>query len=61
MLLTWLSCSCPFSCCWAFGCPNVESSLDLSLPGDYLVAGLFPLHAECLGVRHRPTVTLCDR
>lgn len=34
------------SCCWAFGCSNVESSPDLSLPGEYLVVGLFPLHAE---------------
>lgn len=37
------------SCCWAFGCHNVEFSPDLSLLGDYLIAGLFPLHTECLG------------
>uniref|UniRef100_A0A8C9AQA1 Taste 1 receptor member 1 n=1 Tax=Prolemur simus TaxID=1328070 RepID=A0A8C9AQA1_PROSS len=49
------------SCCWAYSCHNTESSPDFSLPGDYLLAGLFPLHAECLQVRRRPEVTLCDR
>ncbi|KAM6216891.1 taste receptor type 1 member 1 [Rhynchocyon petersi] len=48
-------------CCWALGCNEMESSPDFSLPGDYLLAGLFPLHAECLGVRRKPEVTLCDR
>nr|XP_017497317.2 taste receptor type 1 member 1 isoform X1 [Manis javanica] len=48
------------SCCWAFSCHGTESSPDFSLPGDYLIAGLFPLHSDCLGVRRRPTVTLCD-
>ncbi|KAM5264986.1 LOW QUALITY PROTEIN: taste receptor type 1 member 1 [Hipposideros larvatus] len=36
----------------------MESSPDFSLPEDYPTAGL--LHTDCLGVRHRPTVTLCD-
>ncbi|XP_008565220.1 PREDICTED: taste receptor type 1 member 1 isoform X1 [Galeopterus variegatus] len=49
------------SCCWAFSCQATEFSPDFSLPGDYLLAGLFPLHAECLQVRRRPKVTLCDR
>uniref|UniRef100_H0WIR9 Taste 1 receptor member 1 n=1 Tax=Otolemur garnettii TaxID=30611 RepID=H0WIR9_OTOGA len=49
------------SCCWAYSCHSVESSPDFSLAGDYLLAGLFPLHAECLQVRHRPEVMLCDR
>uniref|UniRef100_A0A8C3X396 Taste 1 receptor member 1 n=1 Tax=Catagonus wagneri TaxID=51154 RepID=A0A8C3X396_9CETA len=49
------------SCCWAFGCHSTESSPDFSLPGDYLVAGLFRLHGDHLDVRHRPTVTFCDR
>ncbi|XP_077747528.1 taste receptor type 1 member 1 isoform X2 [Canis aureus] len=49
------------SCCWALSCHNTESSPDFSLPGDYLLAGLFPLHSDCPGVRRRPMVTLCDR
>uniref|UniRef100_Q7RTX1-3 Isoform 3 of Taste receptor type 1 member 1 n=1 Tax=Homo sapiens TaxID=9606 RepID=Q7RTX1-3 len=49
------------SCCWAFACHSTESSPDFTLPGDYLLAGLFPLHSGCLQVRHRPEVTLCDR
>ncbi|KAM9110777.1 taste receptor type 1 member 1 [Megaptera novaeangliae] len=49
------------SCCWAFSCHSTVSSSDFSLPGDYLLAGLFPLHGDHLGVRHRPTVTFCDR
>ncbi|XP_057606899.1 taste receptor type 1 member 1 isoform X2 [Hippopotamus amphibius kiboko] len=49
------------SCCWAFSCHNTTSSPDFSLPGDYLLAGLFPLHRDPLGERHRPTVTFCDR
>ncbi|KAL2773433.1 taste receptor type 1 member 1 isoform c precursor [Daubentonia madagascariensis] len=49
------------SCCWAYSCHSTASSPDFSLSGDYLLAGLFPLHAECLQVRHRPEVTLCDR
>uniref|UniRef100_A0A8C5V3Z8 Taste 1 receptor member 1 n=1 Tax=Microcebus murinus TaxID=30608 RepID=A0A8C5V3Z8_MICMU len=49
------------SCCWAYSCHSTESSPDFSLPGDYLLAGLFSLHAECLQVRRRPEVTLCDR
>uniref|UniRef100_A0A2K5RV67 Taste 1 receptor member 1 n=1 Tax=Cebus imitator TaxID=2715852 RepID=A0A2K5RV67_CEBIM len=48
------------SCCRAFACHSMESS-DFSLPGDYLLGGLFPLHSGCLQVRHRPEVTLCDR
>ncbi|XP_055118137.1 taste receptor type 1 member 1 isoform X1 [Symphalangus syndactylus] len=49
------------SWCWAFACHSTESSPDFTLPGDYLLAGLFPLHSGCLQVRHRPEVTLCDR
>uniref|UniRef100_A0A7N5KLM8 Taste 1 receptor member 1 n=1 Tax=Ailuropoda melanoleuca TaxID=9646 RepID=A0A7N5KLM8_AILME len=49
------------SCCWALSCHNTELSPDFSLPGDYLLAGLFPVHSHCPGVRRRPTVTLCDR
>ncbi|XP_011793658.1 PREDICTED: taste receptor type 1 member 1 isoform X2 [Colobus angolensis palliatus] len=49
------------SCCWAFACHSTEPSPDFILPGDYLLAGLFPLHSGCLQVRHRPEVTLCDR
>ncbi|XP_039109182.1 taste receptor type 1 member 1 isoform X2 [Hyaena hyaena] len=49
------------SCCWALSCHNTETSADFSLPGDYLLAGLFPLHSDCSGVRRQPTVTLCDR
>uniref|UniRef100_A0A2K5ED17 Taste 1 receptor member 1 n=1 Tax=Aotus nancymaae TaxID=37293 RepID=A0A2K5ED17_AOTNA len=49
------------SCCRAFACHSTESSPDFSLPGDYLLGGLFPLHSGCLQVRHRPEVTLCDR
>ncbi|XP_025219667.1 taste receptor type 1 member 1 isoform X2 [Theropithecus gelada] len=49
------------SCCWAFACHSTEPSPDFTLPGDYLLAGLFPLHSGCLQVRHRPEVTLCDR
>ncbi|XP_074233617.1 taste receptor type 1 member 1 isoform X2 [Camelus bactrianus] len=49
------------SCCWAFNCQSTTSSPDFSLPGDYLVAGLFPLHSDYPGVRRRPTVTFCDR
>ncbi|XP_008047641.2 taste receptor type 1 member 1 [Carlito syrichta] len=49
------------SCCWAFSCHNTEFSPDFSLPGNYLLAGFFPLHGDCLQVRHRPEVTLCDR
>uniref|UniRef100_A0A2I3GGU1 Taste 1 receptor member 1 n=1 Tax=Nomascus leucogenys TaxID=61853 RepID=A0A2I3GGU1_NOMLE len=48
------------SWCWAFACHSTESSPDFTLPGDYLLAGLFPLHSGCLQVRHRPEVTLCD-
>ncbi|KAJ8780674.1 hypothetical protein J1605_000717 [Eschrichtius robustus] len=43
------------------GCHSTVSSSDFSLPGDYLLAGLFPLHGDYLGVRRRPTVTFCDR
>nr|BCT43487.1 taste 1 receptor member 1 [Callithrix jacchus] len=49
------------SCCRAFACHSMESSPDFSLPGDYLLGGLFPLHSGFLQVRHRPEVTLCDR
>ncbi|KAL4667599.1 hypothetical protein H8959_006288 [Pygathrix nigripes] len=49
------------SCCWAFACHSTKPSPDFTLPGDYLLAGLFPLHSGCLQVRHRPEVTLCDR
>uniref|UniRef100_A0A2K6TN96 Taste 1 receptor member 1 n=1 Tax=Saimiri boliviensis boliviensis TaxID=39432 RepID=A0A2K6TN96_SAIBB len=49
------------SCCRAFACHSMESSPDFSLPGDYLLGGMFPLHSGCLQVRHRPEVTLCDR
>uniref|UniRef100_A0A8C0WT47 G-protein coupled receptors family 3 profile domain-containing protein n=1 Tax=Castor canadensis TaxID=51338 RepID=A0A8C0WT47_CASCN len=48
-------------CCWAFSCHKTEFSPDFSLPGDYLLAGLFSLHADYLQMRHRPQVTLCDR
>uniref|UniRef100_A0A8D2APB5 Taste 1 receptor member 1 n=1 Tax=Sciurus vulgaris TaxID=55149 RepID=A0A8D2APB5_SCIVU len=49
------------ACCWAFSCHQSGSSPDFSLQGDYLLAGLFPLHGDYLQVRHRPQVTLCDR
>uniref|UniRef100_A0A8C6D8E2 Taste 1 receptor member 1 n=1 Tax=Moschus moschiferus TaxID=68415 RepID=A0A8C6D8E2_MOSMO len=49
------------SCCWAFSCQNSLSSPDFSLPGDYLLAGMFPLHSAPLEARGRPTVTFCDR
>ncbi|KAI4536882.1 hypothetical protein MG293_013085 [Ovis ammon polii] len=49
------------SCCWAFSCCNTPSSPDFSLPGDYLLAGMFPLHSAPLEARGRPTVTFCDR
>ncbi|XP_007940773.1 taste receptor type 1 member 1 [Orycteropus afer afer] len=48
-------------CCWALGCHEMESSPDFSLPGDYIMAGLFALHTDCPGVRHKPEVTVCDR
>ncbi|KAL1776478.1 taste receptor type 1 member 1 [Sigmodon hispidus] len=47
--------------CWAFSCYKTESSPGFTLPGDYLLAGQFALHADCLQVRHRPQVTQCDR
>ncbi|EDL81215.1 taste receptor, type 1, member 1, isoform CRA_b [Rattus norvegicus] len=47
--------------CWAFSCQRTESSPGFSLPGDFLLAGLFSLHGDCLQVRHRPLVTSCDR
>ncbi|XP_021055226.1 taste receptor type 1 member 1 [Mus pahari] len=47
--------------CWGFSCQKTESSPGFSLPGDFLLAGLFSLHADCLQVRHRPLVTSCDR
>ncbi|XDB58584.1 hypothetical protein AB1E18_011995 [Capra hircus] len=49
------------SCCWAFSCRNTLSSPDFSLPGDYLLAGMFPLHSAPPEARGRPTVTFCDR
>ncbi|KAG3282024.1 taste 1 receptor member 1, transcript variant X2 [Ictidomys tridecemlineatus] len=49
------------ACCWAFSCHKTWFSPDFSLPGDFLLAGLFPLHTDCLQVRRRPQVTLCDR
>uniref|UniRef100_A0A8C7ANM6 Taste 1 receptor member 1 n=1 Tax=Neovison vison TaxID=452646 RepID=A0A8C7ANM6_NEOVI len=49
------------SCCWALSCHDTELSPDFSLAGDYLLAGLFPVHSHCPGVRRRPTVTVCDR
>ncbi|XP_027420839.1 taste receptor type 1 member 1 [Bos indicus x Bos taurus] len=49
------------SCCWAFSCHNTPSSPDFSLPGDYLLAGMFPLHSALPEARGRPTVTFCDR
>ncbi|XP_064137246.1 taste receptor type 1 member 1 isoform X3 [Loxodonta africana] len=48
-------------CCWALGCQEMKSSPDFSLPGDYLIAGLFALHTGYPGVRRKPEVTLCDR
>ncbi|XP_006873170.1 PREDICTED: taste receptor type 1 member 1-like isoform X1 [Chrysochloris asiatica] len=48
-------------CCWALGCHEMASSPDFSLPGDYLMAGLFPLHTNSPWVRRKPEVTLCDR
>ncbi|XP_023555147.1 taste receptor type 1 member 1 [Octodon degus] len=47
--------------CWALSCHETASSPDFSLPGDYLLAGLFPLHSDCVHVRRSPHVTLCDR
>ncbi|XP_048205966.1 taste receptor type 1 member 1 [Perognathus longimembris pacificus] len=47
--------------CWTPDCHRAETSPDFSLRGDYLLAGLFPLHSDCLQVRHRPQVTFCDR
>ncbi|XP_075802811.1 taste receptor type 1 member 1 isoform X2 [Microtus pennsylvanicus] len=47
--------------CWAFSCYKTESSPSFSLPGDYLLAGLFGLHADYLQVRNQPQVTRCDR
>lgn len=47
--------------CWALNCQSREFSPGFSLPGDFLLAGLFSLHADCLQVRHRPLVTSCDR
>ncbi|KFO31812.1 taste receptor type 1 member 1 isoform X1 [Fukomys damarensis] len=49
------------TCCWALGCHETASSPDFTLPGDYLLAGLFSLHGDCLQVRCSPQVTLCDR
>ncbi|XP_077007587.1 taste receptor type 1 member 1 [Tamandua tetradactyla] len=49
------------SCYWAFSCHTMEPSPDFSLPGDYLIGGLFPLHSDFLEVRRTPEVTLCDR
>ncbi|XP_004863765.1 taste receptor type 1 member 1 [Heterocephalus glaber] len=49
------------TCCWALDCHEMASSPDFTLPGDYLLSGLFPLHSDCLQVRHSPQVTLCDR
>ncbi|XP_003471280.1 taste receptor type 1 member 1 [Cavia porcellus] len=49
------------TCCRALSCREPASSPDFTLPGDYLLAGLFPLHSDCLYVRRRPQVTLCDR
>ncbi|XP_001496162.2 taste receptor type 1 member 1 isoform X1 [Equus caballus] len=59
--LVGLQLSLSLSCCWAFSCHSTESSPDFSLPGDYLLAGLFPIHSDYLEVRSRPMVTLCDR
>ncbi|XP_075394280.1 taste receptor type 1 member 1 isoform X2 [Tenrec ecaudatus] len=47
--------------CWASGCQEMESSADFSLPGDYFLSGLFPLHDNCPEIRSKPEVTLCDR
>ncbi|XP_062046339.1 taste receptor type 1 member 1 [Lepus europaeus] len=49
------------SVAWALSCHETESSPEFSLPGDYLLAGLLPLHGDLQHVRHRPEVTLCDR
>ncbi|XP_040843588.1 taste receptor type 1 member 1 isoform X2 [Ochotona curzoniae] len=49
------------SLAWALSCYETESSADFNLPGDYLLAGLLPLHGKCQRVTHRPQVTLCDR
>ncbi|XP_051027619.1 taste receptor type 1 member 1 [Acomys russatus] len=51
----------PIAYCWASSCHRAASSQGFSLPGDFLLAGLFSLHADCLQVRHRPQVTSCDR
>ncbi|XP_006145516.2 taste receptor type 1 member 1 [Tupaia chinensis] len=59
VLLVGLQLSLP--CCWAFSCGHMESSPEFHLSGDYLLAGLFPLHSEYLQVRLRPEVTFCDR
>ncbi|ERE81899.1 taste receptor type 1 member 1 isoform X1 [Cricetulus griseus] len=56
-----LSLQLPIAFCWAYSCHKTESSPGFSLPGDYLLGGLFALHSDCLQVRHRPQVTRCDR
>ncbi|XP_037684567.1 taste receptor type 1 member 1 [Choloepus didactylus] len=48
-------------CCWAFSCHTMEPSPDFSLPGDYIIGGLFPLHSVFVDLRSTPGVTLCDR
>ncbi|XP_047647240.1 taste receptor type 1 member 1 isoform X2 [Phacochoerus africanus] len=64
-MLLWEACllglQLSLSCCWTLGCQGPESSPDFSLPGDYLVAGLFPLHGDHPEARRRPTVAFCDR
>nr|XP_004657743.2 taste receptor type 1 member 1 isoform X2 [Jaculus jaculus] len=45
----------------ALSCHRTESSPGFSLPGDYLLAGLFSLHSDYLQVRSQPQVTFCDR
>ncbi|XP_002716194.2 taste receptor type 1 member 1 isoform X1 [Oryctolagus cuniculus] len=49
------------SVAWALSCHETQSSPEFSLPGDYLLAGLLPLHGDLQHERHRPEVTLCDR
>ncbi|XP_068934821.1 taste receptor type 1 member 1 isoform X1 [Petaurus breviceps papuanus] len=46
--------------CCLFSCQEMETPSDFRMPGDHIIAGLFPIHSASQ-VKRRPEVTLCER
>ncbi|XP_036600236.1 taste receptor type 1 member 1 [Trichosurus vulpecula] len=42
-------------------CQEMETPSDFKMPGDHIIAGLFPIHSVLEEVKGRPEVPLCER